>query len=122
MRAEPWLDEIKHDITPAISFGCDDCATRAMLRRLAFSDAAEAKEGAQNSKPVAAIPPGGQISSCNGRVAATALRRNSQDANARHKAGHDEIRSELMTGADSRGADKSTVVCARQTTVPGNDK
>src|SRR5215475_3176623 len=27
MRAEPWLDEIRHGINPSISFGCDYCAT-----------------------------------------------------------------------------------------------
>jgi hypothetical protein len=27
MRAEPWLDETRHGINHAISFGCDYCAT-----------------------------------------------------------------------------------------------
>jgi hypothetical protein len=27
MRAEPWLDEIRHGINQANSFGCDYCAT-----------------------------------------------------------------------------------------------
>jgi hypothetical protein len=36
MRAEPWLDEIRHGINSSISFGCDDCATTRRTRDVAF--------------------------------------------------------------------------------------
>jgi hypothetical protein len=32
MTAEPWLHEIKHGITPTISFECDYCATTRRKR------------------------------------------------------------------------------------------
>jgi hypothetical protein len=35
MRAEPWLDEAKYGIKPAISFGCDYCATTRLTRDVA---------------------------------------------------------------------------------------
>jgi len=35
MRAEPWLDEIRHGINPSISFGCDCCATTRRKRDVA---------------------------------------------------------------------------------------
>jgi hypothetical protein len=41
MTAEPWLHEIKHRITQAISFGCDYCATTRRKRAIAFSKEVE---------------------------------------------------------------------------------
>ena len=35
MRAEPWLDEIRHGINQANSFGCDYCATTRRKRDVA---------------------------------------------------------------------------------------
>jgi hypothetical protein len=35
MRAEPWLDKIRHGINPSISFGCDYCATTRRKRDIA---------------------------------------------------------------------------------------
>jgi hypothetical protein len=35
MRAEPWLDEIRHGINLSISFGCDYCATTRRERDVA---------------------------------------------------------------------------------------
>jgi hypothetical protein len=35
MRAEPWLDETRHGINDAISFGCDYCATTRRKRDVA---------------------------------------------------------------------------------------
>jgi hypothetical protein len=35
MRAEPWLDGIRHVIKPVISFGCDYCATDRRKRDVA---------------------------------------------------------------------------------------
>lgn len=36
MRAEPWLDEIRHGIKPAISCRCDYCATTRRKRNVVY--------------------------------------------------------------------------------------
>jgi hypothetical protein len=35
MRADPWLNDVRHGINPAISFGCDYCATTRRKRDVA---------------------------------------------------------------------------------------
>ena len=49
MRAEPWLDDVRLGINPAISFGCDYCATTRRKRDVAVWDETDMADDATMS-------------------------------------------------------------------------